>query len=387
MKKFLLIIIILILCTKLFSQNFEILDFGTDSSLEIMSWNIENFPKNGEPTIEYVSEVIKNLDVDVIAIQEISDSEPFYQLLNLLDDYDGTIESQWFAGLGFIYKANTVEINQVYEIYTESEYWNPFPRSPLVLDFYFKNENYIVINNHLKCCGDGILEINDNDDEEYRRQVACNLLKEYIDENLDNKNVIVVGDLNDELTDIYENNVFNCFIDDADNYLFADMGIALSNSENWSFPNWPSHLDHILITNELFDEFENIDTEIETLKIEECFDGNYWNYDENISDHRPVGIKFNPNFSSKIMQKQFSEQIKCYPNPFTEDIIFDLKTFNSPLILEIYNSQNQIIEIIKINPQTNKHIWKPKNISSGIYFLKISDSKTFIETKKVIYIE
>ena len=35
------------------------------------------------------------------------------------------------------------------------------------------------------------------------------------------------------------------------------MNIALGPSSNWSYPTWPSHLDHILISDEVFDEFEN----------------------------------------------------------------------------------------------------------------------------------
>jgi len=30
-----------------FSQDFEELYFGTDENLDVMTWNIENFPKNG----------------------------------------------------------------------------------------------------------------------------------------------------------------------------------------------------------------------------------------------------------------------------------------------------------------------------------------------------
>jgi hypothetical protein len=74
------------------------------------------------------------------------------------------------------------------------------------------------------------------------------------------------------------------------------MDISLGSPENWSYPNWPSHLDHILITNELFDEFENLGSKVQTIHIEDYFDRG-WDYYENyISDHRPIGLslKFNP---------------------------------------------------------------------------------------------
>lgn len=28
---------------------------------------------------------------------------------------------------------------------------------------------------------------------------------------------------------------------------FADMGIAMGSPSDWSYPTWPSHLDHLLL--------------------------------------------------------------------------------------------------------------------------------------------
>ena len=68
-----------------------------------------------------------------------------------------------------------------------------------------------------------------------------------MDSLLHDKKVILLGDLNDILTDSPQNNIFNSFINDTTNYLFVDMDIAINSSSNWSYPSWPSHLDHILI--------------------------------------------------------------------------------------------------------------------------------------------
>ena len=53
------------------------------------------------------------------------------------------------------------------------------------------NEEYILINNHFKCCGDGSIDLNDDYDEETRRLEATDLLKLYIDNNLSNKTLVV----------------------------------------------------------------------------------------------------------------------------------------------------------------------------------------------------
>ena len=269
------------------SQDLDELYFGTDDDLDIMTWNIEWFPKNGQVTIDYVRQIIQALDIDVLAIQEIDDISSFNQVINGLDNYEGYLESSWFAGLAYIYNTQTVEINNIYEIYTSSPYWSPFPRSPMVMDMNYMNENYIIINNHFKCCGDDNMNLNDDDDEETRRYIASNLLKEYVDNYFSDRNVIILGDLNDELTDNPNDNVFQMILDDFENYLFTDMGIAQGNSTGWSYPSWPSHLDHILITNELFDN----NSYVEVIRIDDFMDGGFSYYDQNISDHRPVALK------------------------------------------------------------------------------------------------
>ena len=269
------------------SQDYPVL--GDDNSLDFATWNLEWFPKNNQTTLNYVSEIIEQLDLDIIAIQELTDIDMFDDMLDDLPDYTGYYESLWFAGLAYIYKTDVIEVNDIYEIYTTSPYWSAFPRSPMVMDIDFMGQNYLFINNHFKCCGDGNLNLNNDSDEEMRRLNASNLLKEYIDNNLSNKNVIVLGDLNDDIAESSANNVFQTILDDTDNYRFVDMDIASGSGSDWSYPTWPSHLDHILITNELFDELDNSD--VQTIKLDQYLNGGWNEYDNNISDHRPVFMK------------------------------------------------------------------------------------------------
>jgi len=272
------------------AQNLDDLYFGTDTTFEVISWNIEWFPKNGTTTANYVETILTNLQADVYALQEIDDTTLLKSVVANINGYECHFESSYYGGLAYVYNTNTVSINNKYEIYTSQPYWNAFPRSPQVLELTFEGEDYVIINNHFKCCGDGTLNTNDPNDEEMRRMTAVTLLKQYIDSLFTNERVIVVGDLNDELTDSPTNNVFQSFIDDTVNYMFTDMLISQGNSANWSYPTWPSHLDHILITNELFADFSESNSEIRCIRIDDYM--NSWNqYDNNISDHRPVGIK------------------------------------------------------------------------------------------------
>ena len=279
--------IILMACSEESENNNNSISFGDSETLDILTWNIENFPKHAQ-TINYVSDIINDINVDVIALQEIEDQQEFNLLIDQLNDewvgYRASTDSGW-GELSYLINLNNIDITHYpYTILNEQEYYFAY-RPPYVVKIRFNDEEFILINVHFKCCGDGLLE-DEYWDEEYRRLQANYYLKEYIDTYFFDKNVIVLGDFNDDIAES-DNNIFMNFINDIDNYDFSDMYIAEGPSSDWSFPNWPSHLDHILITNELF---ENVDqNNVFTFKIEDYMNG--WSQYENyISDHRPIAM-------------------------------------------------------------------------------------------------
>jgi len=286
-----LIIIFLISANISYSQTLNDLSFGTDSTFDVISWNIEWFP-NSNLTADYVEIILTQLNADVYALQEIDDTTLFKQVISNLPQYECYFKSSYYGGLTYVYNVNTVQVNSKYEIYSSQPFWNAFPRKPQVLDINFNGDNYIIINNHFKCCGDGYLDINDSGDEENRRMQAVSLLKDYIDNNFNSKKVILLGDLNDIYTDQASNNVFQALLNDNNNYLLTDLDIAQSSNLNWSYPTWPSHLDHIIITNEIFNDFQNNNSLIQVIKVD-SFMNSWNNYEQNVTDHRPVGLRLN----------------------------------------------------------------------------------------------
>ncbi|MBT3299422.1 MAG: hypothetical protein HN657_06070 [Candidatus Marinimicrobia bacterium] len=272
------------------------LSFGTESTLDILTWNLEWFPKSNQ-TVSRVSEIIYSLQADIVALQEIVSLSALNQIVEQLNQYDdnnnwlayfsGEANGSW-QELAYIINTNAINIPQEpYQIYQNDG--TAFPRSPFVIHLTTNGKEWIIINNHLKCCGDGTLE-SDTWDEENRRQQASFLLESYIEENWNTERVIIVGDYNDEIQETESNNVFWNFISQPELYKFADMEIANGHSSGYSYPTWPSHLDHILISNELFDAFDASESKISVIKIDDYLDGGWNEYDTYISDHRPVGI-------------------------------------------------------------------------------------------------
>jgi endonuclease/exonuclease/phosphatase family metal-dependent hydrolase len=376
----LLSILILLLSGQTYCQSLSDISFGTDSTFEVVTWNIEWFPKNGSITVDSVSKIIESLDVDLLGLQEIDDTTICRQMINNLSDYELFMDSNWFGGLAYVYKSSSIRINSIYKIYDTSPFWNAFPRSPLVMDLTYMGKDIIVINNHFKCCGDGLLDIGNSSDEEARRHEASSLLKQYIDINFPSSRVIVLGDLNDILTDGSANNVFQMFLDDSANYLFADEAIANSSSTDWSFPGWPSHLDHILITNELFSEVSNSGSEVKTIRIDDFMAGGLANYDNNISDHRPVGLKIKFNPTNVSLVEVLKSNIKIFPNPTNGSINVYSEETMSTINLRLTNALGQVISTK--NYKSTNHINFDLDAPKGVYFLQI-DIDHQVVTKKI----
>ena len=242
----------------------------TENSFDIVTWNIEKYPAT-DFQVTQVVEIIEALDADLIALQEIANQVAVDELLAHLPGWSGEISISGNLNVAYIYKTAEVTMGDVTEIYAGMS--GPFPRAPAVTTATHVNGLTIhLVNIHLKCCG--------GSDNISRRKEASRLLKEYIDTDYPDDEVIILGDFNDVIYSASGDPVtFQNFLDDPGNYDFADMNIAMASS-GWSYPDWPSHIDHILITNELFDNISST----QTLILDDCEPG----YITTVSDHRPV---------------------------------------------------------------------------------------------------
>jgi endonuclease/exonuclease/phosphatase family metal-dependent hydrolase len=255
---------------------------GTEVNFDIATWNIEQFPISGPTTISYVSQLIKDLDIDLFGLQEMNEATSFYRLLDSLPDYNGIVSDypNDYLKLGIIYKKDIVSISNVTQIFTNDQY--AFPRPPFMAYVEVKKENntrfdFTLFVLHLKAMG--------GDANEARRKDACEKLHVYINNNILNsadKDVIVLGDWNDELEDPIEDNVFQIFKSDTANYTFLTNSLIGQHS----YPSYPSLIDHIMITNDALSEFGNGNTKILDL------DYQFSNYSTYVSDHRPVLAQF-----------------------------------------------------------------------------------------------
>ena len=254
----------------------DVPSFNTND-LEIITWNCEFFPAAKDSTILALSEIINDLDADIIAFQEIRKPGWFEKLMQRLPKYDYVISLQAsFMDLAIIYKKDIFKFKKHTELFADNDY-NFAGRPPLKLDLIERNsgEEISIINLHMKCCDSGLK----------RRQKASQMLYEHIIE-LDNmNNLIVLGDWNDDLKDKPNEHCFDPFLLD-DRFYFANANLVYDNTHA-TYPKEPyvSFLDHILVSNNL------ITNQVLTLPIDEWM-GSYKVYESYISDHKPVFLSF-----------------------------------------------------------------------------------------------
>ncbi len=374
MKKPIAVCLLCLISIGLMGQSLDDLSFGTDSTFDLMTWNIQTFPKDGQRTLDSVSQIIEALDIDLIALQEINDLASFDQLTSALQGWEGIYIDQDHAGLSYLYKPAEIEVLDTFLIYPVLG--REFPRAPLVIEIRYRGERFLVINNHLKCCGDGFIDNGDPWDEETRRLDASNLLDQYLKTYVPDDPVILLGDLNDVLTDAQERNVFEAFINDESNYLFADMDIALSSHYNWSYPWYPSHLDHILLTSEVFNRFASSAIDVQTIKVDKFMAGGMQAYDNMMTDHRPVAMKIN---TAKLAtglreSKRPVREFRCYPNPFLGTTTFSFDPASRGSSLEIYTMDGRQVGILPLEPGQTRLTWDARSMDHSIYFAKLRDS-------------
>jgi len=250
-----------------------------ESTLDIVTWNVEQYPLDAD-TPAAIKFSLDTMKADIIAFQEVKTPNNMIEaVIDSLPDWEFVYaDVRYNLELGFAYRPEEIVSIASLELLFPDES-DPFPREPVFTTIeHVSGLKVNLINIHLKCCDNG----------EERRAVASQLLKEYVDSNLGDEATIILGDFNDEIDDAQ--NPFINFIDDNANYRFADMEIATGNSENWSYPSFGpegSHIDHILISNELFD----LEIETKTLLLDDCIS----RYEYNVSDHLPVMTSFSTN--------------------------------------------------------------------------------------------
>jgi hypothetical protein len=278
---------------------------GTDSTLEVGSWNLEWFgdPGNGpddeDRQLENIRTVIDGLDMDLWSVQEVVDEDHFTRLLDALPAYDGFLANDPFVAdgpayyndfggnelkVGLLYRPSVVTIDSARVILTENDHH--FAGRPPVKVHLSVHERadpveLVVVLLHAKAGA--------RSDDRDRRETGANALKAYLDTRYPDRRVMVVGDFNDDVdTSITrgEPSPYRSFIDDAASYLFPTAELSAAGVTSTVF--YSDVIDHHLVTDELAADY--------VPGSAHAFPGELYldDYGETTTDHYPILVRYAP---------------------------------------------------------------------------------------------
>lgn len=243
---------------------------GQPGTLDVATWNVEFFGASGGPSNDdlqraNVAAVIRQAEIDLWGLQEITDEDDFALLLGELGDgFDGVLATNSLdQRIAFVYRTDVVQVRSVKHVLESFAYEFAY-RPPLQLEADVtlggRTETITFIVLHMKANTGNTQEQRASYD---RRAAAAQRLKNHIDfSTLDGEPVVVLGDFNDELIQsIYANRAspFDDLVQDADDYRFVTMPLdedeVATFCGNSSLCLSGSTIDHLLVTDELFGRY------------------------------------------------------------------------------------------------------------------------------------
>lgn len=249
--------------------------------IEIITWNIEHFPKSGE-TINRLQAVLDSLNADIYCFQEIENTASFQRIIRNIGGYETAISSETYQMHYVIaWQKDEFTALDIEDLFTGQSYYFA-SRPPLKVKFRWNYDDSLFVFNvvdiHMKAFGDA--------SSRERRHNASQVIVDYlVNQNPAESPWIIAGDWNDDLNTSNGQYSFEPILDRPEDFMFVTEELS-KDPEYASYPGWPSFIDHIMITSALFEAYEN--STVTTLRLDKIFS----DYFEVLSDHRPVMWKF-----------------------------------------------------------------------------------------------
>jgi endonuclease/exonuclease/phosphatase family metal-dependent hydrolase len=373
------------------------------NSLDVVTWNIEWFgsslpnqgPTNIDLQLQNVKKVIEDLDADIYAFQEITNLDKFYELVAALPAYRGFHSPAVSGGgtfeeaqkLTFLYKTATIDSvsTRVLLQGVQPEQLVGYPSSPDRfwasgrLPFLFEAKATIngaekkinFVNVHTRSNGGG--ESAGNPRYAMRRY-DVNVLKDSLDRYYANIPLVILGDFNDDLDETVADQFaptvntsetsFINFINDRENYIPVTLNLSLAGLR--TFPTFENVIDHIIISNELEENWM-----VNSERIVAPFDL-IPNYSNTTSDHIPVKMRFSL-FCDIIPAQIFGTTEVCGANS-TAELMLVGGMYENILGWEISLDRGQTWALVE--ESAGKDVLRITDLTSSALFRAILDSES-----------
>ena len=396
--------------------------FGTDVRDKS---NVEFGPTNDELQIENVAKVMNKLNADVYVVQEVSDDPSIDILISKINingkTFDKTISTSWSYSfqdadpnfppqkLVVLYNTQTTTVKSTKVLF--KDLYDQVRAGTVVLPNYpgtetpEKNDDsffssgrlpYLVqietnlngikkeinlIDLHARAnSGTDIMKYN-------QRKYDIDYLKTALDTDYPDSNLILLGDFNDDVKAWVGNantpSSYETFVQDNTGYNALTLGISQAGA--YSFLSSGGFLDHILISNELNDQY--IANSIAVYDPRSDIP----NYTSTTSDHGPVIARFElkedvlstPDFGTKN-----GFFVRAYPNPAHDVLNVSVKTNDDKnLKLRLYDINGRIVGNpieIKSGQDVSDTVMSVRNLSPGFYLYTLSENNKVVYKDKIL---
>lgn len=402
-----------------------------EDTFDIVTYNLEFFgtdvkgsdgkefgPENDDLQIENVAKVMNKLDADVYVVQEVSDEPSLTALIQKISingkTFDKTISTSWSYSfdapdpkfppqkLVVLYNTQTTTVKNT-RVMFKNFYDQILAGTPNLLPGYPDTEKSFFASGRLPYMVQietnvgGVKKLlnlvdlharanSGSDIGKYNmRKYDAQVLKDSLDQYYANSNLIILGDYNDDVkaSVITPNpSSYKMFVDDTANYDALTLGISQAGAFSYLSSN--GFLDHIMISNELTDEYIANSTAVYDPRTD------ITSYTTTTSDHGPVIARFElkqdvlstVDFDAK---KGFAQ---AYPNPATDVVNIVVKTTDDKnLKLRLYDIAGRLVGgpiEIKASQESNATTVQVNNLRSGVYVYTLSENNKVVFKDKII---
>ncbi|PXY44259.1 T9SS-dependent choice-of-anchor J family protein [Flavobacterium hydrophilum] len=401
-------------------------------TFDVVSYNLEFFgtdvkgtdgvefgPTDDALQIDNVAKVMNKLNADVYVVQEVSDDPSIDQLIQKISIngkiFDKRISTSWSYSfnapdpnfppqkLVVLYNTKTTSVKKTRvmfkDLYDEVRAGTTtLPNYPGGNGASFFSSGRLPYMVQIETNIGGIKkEINlidlharansGTDISRYNmRKYDAELLKDSLDVHYPNANFMILGDFNDDVkaSVITPNpSSYEAFVTDTNRYNALTLGI--SQAGVYSFLSSGGFLDHIVVSNELGDEYIANSISVYDPRTDIA------NYITTTSDHGPVIARFelkDDNLGTIDFETNKAFAVKAFPNPATDVVNFEVKSStDKKLKLRLYDSNGRLVgNSVKINAsQDISTTAVPVNyLQSGLYIYTVTENNKVVFKGKII---
>jgi trimeric autotransporter adhesin len=388
--------------------------FGTDVK---GTDNIEFGPTNDPLQIENVAKVMNKLNADVYVVQEVSDDPSIDELIKQINingkTFNKTISTSWSYSfnaadpnfppqkLVVLYNTQTTTVKSTRvmfkDLYDEVRAnTTTLPNYPGGNDDSFFSSGRLPYMVQIETNIGGVKKLvnlidlharanSGSDISRYNmRKYDAQLLKDSLDVYYPNSNFMILGDFNDDVkASVIPGNPssYESIVTDAARYNTLTLGISQAGA--FSFLSSGGFLDHIVISNELSDEYIPNSIAVYDPRTDIA------NYTTTTSDHGPVIARFELKEDNlgTIDFENNGFAVRTYPNPVT-DVMNVLVKSNTEknLKLRIYDISGRLVgNPVGINGgQQNDTAIPVSYLKTGVYIYTLTENNKVVFRDKII---